>query len=819
MSTTAKILSLSYDSVVATKSTALKSYWRSVRLLKNSGAVNPKQPSYITNILLCGNCIDPENRNLYVFYIDTYYHASWIIEIKIDSRVQTVVYYDQYNAIGFDAGHKIYNARVVHGRIIWTDNLNPIYQMDIARAKKSFSLGIGYGQNTIMAEWSAITPYSAGRIVSNGNNFYQAVVYNIGIEPRLDDGTHWNKLCLIEDAYYSMNVQNFYFEPMPPKHPPVVTYQSDDTRKINNLRQTLFQVAYRYVYMDWRKSTYSPASIVPVPQAEEETATGLANEQISLNNKLQIVVNSGGEEVRAIEVIGRSSQDVAHWFLIDTINKFEVQERGNEISLTTNAVNISLGLSIEDPTVVNESVTNSDGDALSLILPSIVVVNTYVSSLGTYLNWSADQWGSGPGVVQTRSIFCNPNNIILTSKPDWLTILDEHDSNIQVNWNLNNGDVIRIFPTAKNTGGLLTGTIVLTNAIGDSSSITVTQLAYVPPPPVPITCNLSINVDAQSYLTLVSGSASAMSASRRAHLAFKVNHSGYATGDPFTLYWRAEMTNPPFTLLGTGSFPTTNNTDDSADITLTQTLLPTDVINIYLSAAAHQSGNVIADHDSVSIAPMSPTVVNTQVSSDTPHLGWIASQYGTTPGVPHVVTITSPPVCAILDSAPSWLTLKVLGWDFLPGMSIPTGETITVYPTAENLGNALTGSIILHNANNINDTASIPCDQAAAITPPPGVPISCTALIDAGEPAGLTLSIDHTVATSGSKNVSLSVGFAYKAGRPNPFTLYWKATVNGVVQGRSSVSCANNTYNGTIVLDITLLAGDVVIIYLSTVYI
>ena len=301
MSDYAKILSLSSDSAAATKTSALKTYFRSVRLIKNSGTLGAQIPSLITNILLCGNCVDPEERNLYVFYIDTLLGSAWIIEINIDSRAQVVVYYDQYNAIGFSPLHKIYNARVVHGRLVWTDDLNPIYQMDIERAKKSFALKIGYGQYPITVNWSGIVIYGIDQIVSNGNSFYKSVIhYNLGNEPRLGDTTKWTKLCLIEDAYYSMDVKNFYFEPAPPKHPPVVTYESDETRKINNLRQTLWQISYLYVYMDWRKSTFSPASIVPVPQAEEETATGLANEMISLNNKLKITVNTGGEEVRAI---------------------------------------------------------------------------------------------------------------------------------------------------------------------------------------------------------------------------------------------------------------------------------------------------------------------------------------------------------------------------------------------------------------------------------------------------------------------------------------------------------------------------------------
>jgi len=354
MSDYGQIFSLYYNSAECVKGASLKTNYHSVRLIKDSGTVNPAKESYETNVLLNGKCIDPETRCLYVFYIDTFFGSAWIIEINLDNRVQTVVYYDKYNVIGFDPNYKIYNPKVVHGRLVWTDNKNPIYQMDIKRAKNSFYYRIGYDPYPDTAEWETLRTYGFEEIVSAGNYFYKSNIEgNIGMDPRLDDGTLWEKLCIIEDAYYSMKVENFYFETMPPKLPPVVIYITDDTRRINNLKQTLFQVAYRYVYMDWRKSTFSPASIVPVPQNEEESDTGLATEQVSLNNALKITVNTGGEEVRAIEIVGRSSDDKARWYLIETINKFDEEERAGEVSLLINISKITMEIIIPPPTVLN----------------------------------------------------------------------------------------------------------------------------------------------------------------------------------------------------------------------------------------------------------------------------------------------------------------------------------------------------------------------------------------------------------------------------------------------------------------------------------
>lgn len=389
MSSYAKILSLAYNSATATKTTALKTYWRSVRLLKEAGTENPGKPSYMTNVLLNGKCVDPETRCLYVFYIDTYFGSAWIIEINIDTRVQTVVYYDKYNEIGFSSLYKFYNARVSHGKLVWTDNLNPIYQMDIQRAKESFYHQIGYGQYPETTEWSPVVSYRAGQNVSDGNYLYKAVVDNYNVVPRWDGAqTTWKYLCRVEEAYYSMKIENFYFEAMPPKMPPVVAYKSDETRKINSLRQVLYQFAYRYVYMDWRRSTFSPASTVPIPQAEEEVTTGLANEQIALNNKLDITINSGGEEVRAIEIIGRSSEDPSKWFLIDTVNKLD---ESSQISRRVAPAYVPMSISVMPPTVENVSAPDAPvATAATNVLSTSFTANWEASAVGTVYGYYLD---------------------------------------------------------------------------------------------------------------------------------------------------------------------------------------------------------------------------------------------------------------------------------------------------------------------------------------------------------------------------------------------------------------------------------------------
>jgi hypothetical protein len=576
MSLSAEILSLSYGSAVATKTSALKTDYLSVRLIKNIGFLNPKQPSYVTNILLCGNCVDPTTRNLYVFYIDTFYGSAWIIEINVDTRVQSVVYYDKYNAIGFDPLHKFQNAKVVFGRLVWTDNNAPIYQMDIKRAKNSFYYKIGYGQYPNTAEWNAVTSYGIDQIVSNGNYFYKSIVdHNVGYEPWSDNGIHWARLCMIEDAYYSMNIENFYFEPMPPKHAPVVQYYSDVSRQVNSLRQTLFQIAYRYVYMDWRRSTFSPASIVPMPNGEEETATGLANEMTSLNNALNILVNTGGEEVRQIEIVARSSSDISKWFLIKTIDKFSVQEKGGEISGVVKPSYVGLGLSIPYPNVMNGTVGNPSQVGATITIPTPTVVNHYLTSSILDMHWNANDYGIVLGQDAVISIF-GGSATTLTSFPSWITVFETiHNTPLSAGATIINGQTIGITPSSVNTGPQRSGIVVITDVMGNSTSIMVTQYTSASSP----TVSILINPLEAGGMTLSNTSGSATNGSPDVDTTFTPDNPAYGYNVPITIYYSITKNGAN---AGSGNILVSNKRSNTKTLVMTSNAAPGDAIIVYL---------------------------------------------------------------------------------------------------------------------------------------------------------------------------------------------------------------------------------------------
>ena len=511
MGADAKYFSMSYDSAEVIISNTPKTDFLSLRLIKDSGALNPGKPSYVTNVLLCGNCIDAENRKLYVFYIDTFYGASWIIEFGIDDRVINIVDYDENNRFGFDPLYKIRNPRIVNGRIIWTDDKNPIYMIDIERAKKSVYYCIGY-TSLATKEWKSTDTYYRTQVVSNGKYFYKALTNNGNIKPGSDD-TVWEKLCLIEDAYYSRAVVNYYFAALPPKTPPVIEYFMDDMRKINSLKHTLFQFAYRYIYMDWRKSTFSPASIVPLPQAEEEVATGLANEEISINNALKVTVNLGGEEVRAIEIIARSSEDPSKWFLVETVEKFTDEERESEVSGVNTLQKAEITIVVPIPTVTCVGITDAGAPvSMTLSVPNPTMWISHIDPSVDSMSFLGEE--SGDGDAQTSTIDIEPGaggsvTGVLESFPSWITIKIGGVAQIVGNI-INDGDILSISPTIDNPGSSRNGFIIIRDDLGDLNycQIFVEQAAQIGVP----TIDVYMHPEADPALMSISGESGVVTA-------------------------------------------------------------------------------------------------------------------------------------------------------------------------------------------------------------------------------------------------------------------------------------------------------------------
>lgn len=107
-----------------------------------------------------------------------------------------------------------------------------------------------------------------------------------------------------------------------PDQRPVVAYNSDVTKAYNNLRGKIFQFAYRWVYDLYERSANSPVSEVPLPNGEA-TITGEWSHNETLNNVIELLINTGSESVISIELMAREGNN-GKWFVFDTVDKYNV---------------------------------------------------------------------------------------------------------------------------------------------------------------------------------------------------------------------------------------------------------------------------------------------------------------------------------------------------------------------------------------------------------------------------------------------------------------------------------------------------------------
>lgn len=104
----------------------------------------------------------------------------------------------------------------------------------------------------------------------------------------------------------------------PPLFPPLAEYISDSNIVVNNVNKNLFEFAYRYIYDDFEKSTFSPLSISPLRQYDYLTSFNpLAN------NAIQVTVDTGGRHVTKIEIAVRLNLGnlYSDYYSVNTIDK------------------------------------------------------------------------------------------------------------------------------------------------------------------------------------------------------------------------------------------------------------------------------------------------------------------------------------------------------------------------------------------------------------------------------------------------------------------------------------------------------------------
>ena len=136
-----------------------------------------------------------------------------------------------------------------------------------------------------------------------------------------NDGTNPPKSINIDADYgTSWKLEYLLIAKAPPVMPPKVTFENDTIVTVNNLRNSLYQFCYRFVYDNNEKSVWSSKSIVPLPQ---QPTLFLTNSDLSLNARISISVSTGGTDVKGIELSFRENNNniTSDWFLIKQFDK------------------------------------------------------------------------------------------------------------------------------------------------------------------------------------------------------------------------------------------------------------------------------------------------------------------------------------------------------------------------------------------------------------------------------------------------------------------------------------------------------------------
>lgn len=285
----------------------------------------PTYPTDGSSSKYLGKAADLGNRKIYLFFHTQGGGDDYIVEYNAATGQWAVVLRDENDLLGFDEDYPILDARVLNGVLFWTDNNQQPRQLNITRAKNYQANGLaGYDFYSLYG-W--VLTYSTDDIVVYGASIYKSLQdNNVGKIPP-DEPTWWTEVDEIDDCYPYLDADILDFDARPPKYAPTVEYHTDNSRKTNNIRGKLFQFAYRHIYRDGRRSVFSDASKVAIPQNEEYN-NGEYVDNMSLNNFLSVIVYTGSMEVKSIVIIVRNSEDTSTWYKAGTVQMYsEAGER------------------------------------------------------------------------------------------------------------------------------------------------------------------------------------------------------------------------------------------------------------------------------------------------------------------------------------------------------------------------------------------------------------------------------------------------------------------------------------------------------------
>jgi len=286
----------------------------------------PNMGGTTTNWLHLGIAKDEENDRAYILAYGEVSSVGQFVIIKHDILNNTFKIVFQglaatWNIKAWDSDkQKFYNPRIVDGRLIFTDNVNDIRQMDMEKMERTWDAGIDSAVSYWEAAYANSPGYSAGDFIYYLDYVYEVLQSTTGVSTTPDLApTYYDPIELVVDVYLDpVDPNNFTLAALPPLIAATAEYLPTPSVAVNQLKGKTWQFSYQYIYMDYRKSTFAPPSFVPAP-SQEETVFGDPETDPAHNNTIRLQVNTGNEQVRSIRIVARTSEDPSTWFIIDEI--------------------------------------------------------------------------------------------------------------------------------------------------------------------------------------------------------------------------------------------------------------------------------------------------------------------------------------------------------------------------------------------------------------------------------------------------------------------------------------------------------------------
>lgn len=325
----------------------------------NAGFTMPGQMKCV------GTTRDVESSTIIYFLMDTSGTAHSIMQMQVETKALTWILRDE-PLLNFK---KRLEADVVEGLLYWTDgyfgsflnnDFNPPRKVNIAKAVKyttakassdcwrfekirpvaidEDTTGTTYLSTTTAAPYAAgdyIVPFALDGINRNKNvtghcqvlEVFQSGGYYGVVTTRpwqeSDSSYHdvtGHVLPYEPDMYFGIDWQVMDRVKYPPTYAPTASYESDSSINSNNLRNGLFQFAYRWVFDDNEKSVFSPKSEIPLPSVMGMLDGSYSLDQ-TIDNDIVVWADSGPIEATAVEIAVRTGNTGA-WFIVKKINKY-----------------------------------------------------------------------------------------------------------------------------------------------------------------------------------------------------------------------------------------------------------------------------------------------------------------------------------------------------------------------------------------------------------------------------------------------------------------------------------------------------------------